>query len=106
MSREPRTGRPDPATTPAPSGARSIGRRSASAVVAFRSGAILVLALLAGCEANRDMAPSAEMADTAAVRRAMAEPEVRDALLDTMPGGEMARGDSGAAADLLEDKMP
>ena len=38
------------------------------------------------------------------VMRAMREPAARDAMLDTMPGGEMARGDSVAEMRLLDGK--
>jgi hypothetical protein len=38
------------------------------------------------------------------VVRAMHEPGARDSMLDTIPGGEMARGDSAAAQKLLRRK--
>ena len=34
----------------------------------------------------------------------MQDPAARDAMLDTMPGGEMARGDSAAEMRLLDSK--
>lgn len=61
---------------------------------------------LAACEPQEEMAESLDMPDTMAVQRALEEPRRRDALLDTMPGGEMAIGDSAAEMELLEDKMP
>lgn len=67
--------------------------------------AILALGALAGCQPQDDMAESMDMPDTTAVRRALEEPARRDALLDTMPGGEMAIGDSVAEVELLKDKM-
>ena len=50
----------------------------------------LGLALAVGCGRERDMPEKVEM---------------RDSMLDTMPGGEMARGDSAAAMKLLKGKM-
>ncbi len=67
--------------------------------------AILTLCVLNGCEPQGEMAESVDMPDTMAVRRALEEPARRDALLDTMPGGEMAIGDSAAEMELLKDKM-
>lgn len=70
--------------------------------------ALVAASILAvhGCGRDREMAESVEMPDTMEVRRALDDPEARDVLLDTMPGGEMARGDSAAERRLLEDKMP
>lgn len=79
-----------------------VRRRLTLAGLALLAGA----ALTGACEENRDMAPSAEMPDTTALHEAMTVPAARDALLDTMPGGEMARGDSAAERSLLEEKMP
>lgn len=67
--------------------------------------AVLVTGL-AACGADRDMAESADMPDTAQVQRALSEREARDSLLDTLPGGEMVRGDTAAATKLLSEKMP
>ena len=67
--------------------------------------AALAGASLAACESQREMTESMEMADTMAVHRALHEPALRDALLDTMPGGEMAIGDSTAEMELLKDKV-
>ena len=62
------------------------------------------LTALAACGMERDMPERAEMPDTADITRAMHDPAMRDSMLDTMPGGEMARGDSAAAMKLLEMK--
>ena len=51
------------------------------------------------------MPESMQLADTMAVVEAMHDDSARDALLDTMPGGEMARGDSAAEMRLLKEKM-
>lgn len=67
--------------------------------------AVLAPLALFGCERQEPMADSVDMPDTMAVQRAMEDPERRDALLDTMPGGEMVHGDSSAVMDLLDDKM-
>lgn len=67
--------------------------------------AVLVTGL-AACGADRDMAESADMPDTAQVQLALNEREARDSLLDTLPGGEMVRGDTAAATKLLSEKMP
>lgn len=76
------------------------------ALGALGAGILLVAASTAGCTPDRDMPEAAEMPDSAEVRRAMESPRARDSMLDTLPGGEMARGDSTAAGRLLEDKMP
>jgi hypothetical protein len=39
------------------------------------------------------------------VARAMYDATARDSMLATIPGGEMARGDSSAARKLLQKKM-
>lgn len=70
-----------------------------------RAAAALALAALAGCGSERPMAERADMPDSMPVMRAMGDAKARDALLDTMPGGEMARGDSTAEMRLLKDKM-
>lgn len=67
---------------------------------------MVALAALSGCERQAEMAESVDIADTMAVHGAMEEPARRKALLDTMPGGEMAIGDSTAEMELLEEKMP
>lgn len=66
---------------------------------------VALLAALAGCERQSDMAESLDVPDSVAAA-AMDDPEARAGLLDTMPGGEMAVGDSAMEADLLEEKAP
>ena len=73
-------------------------------------GALLVVllttvSLVLGCGRERDMPEKAEMADSMPVMRAMGNRMAADSMLDTMPGGEMARGDSAAAMKLLKKKM-
>ncbi len=50
------------------------------------------------------MTEQVEMPDTMKVMRAMHDAAPRDAMLDTMSGGEMARGDSAAEMRLLDRK--
>jgi len=57
------------------------------------------------CGTERQMRDRLEMPDTMDVMRAMADEGVRDSLMDVMPGGEMARGDSAAVMELLERKL-
>lgn len=70
----------------------------------------LILAALAAvwltvaCGPERDMPERLEMPDTMNVVQAMEDEAVRDSLMDVMPGGEMARGDSAATMELLERK--
>ena len=64
-----------------------------------------VLVAVAGCGHDRDMPDRAAMPDSMPVVRAMRSPTARDSMLDTLPGGEMARGDSAAAMKLLKRKM-
>lgn len=65
----------------------------------------LVIAAVAACGRERDMPERVEMPDSAEVMRALTDAAAMDSMLDTIPGGEMARGDSAAAADLLKKKM-
>lgn len=67
--------------------------------------AALALLLPLACRGERDMAEQAQMPDTMPIVRAMQEATARDSMLDTIPGGEMARGDSAAAMQLLKKKM-
>lgn len=67
--------------------------------------ALLILFAWMGCGQERDMPERAEMPDSMPLMRAMHQPDVRDSMLDTIPGGEMARGDSAAAMRLLKKKM-
>lgn len=68
--------------------------------------AIACASLAGACGSERDMPDSVEMPDTMEVKRALDDPAAGDAMLDTMPGGEMVRGDSAASRRLLRDKMP
>ena len=66
---------------------------------------IVILTLLAGCAAckqNRPMADKVEMphADSTVMTNAAK----LDSMLDTMPGGEMVRGNDSAAMRLLQKK--
>ncbi len=75
--------------------------------MAARSNTILSLVaalLLLGCGRERDMPEKAEMPDSMPVARAMHDAGARDSMLDTIPGGEMARGDSASAMKLLKKK--
>jgi hypothetical protein len=76
----------------------------------MRTGSLSILAIAAvilasGCRKQREMADHVEMPDTMPVVRAMHDPVARDSMLDTIPGGEMARGDSAAAMNMLKKKM-
>jgi hypothetical protein len=64
-------------------------------------------ALLAGlaCTRQQPVRDHVDLSDTAAVRRAMQDTRARDSMLDTIPGGEMVRGDSAAELRLLRKKM-
>ena len=64
---------------------------------------VIVLALVAACKENRPMADQVEMprADSGLVQN----PMKADSMLDTMPGGEMVRGNDSAAMKLLRKKM-
>ena len=57
---------------------------------------------IAGCRENRPMADRVEMPvmDSAVA----ADPMKADSMLDTMPGGEMVRGNDSAAVRLLRKK--
>jgi hypothetical protein len=76
---------------------------------AVRSLALAAVVLLPGpafgCGRERDMPERVEMRDSMPVKRALRNRMAADSMLDTMPGGEMARGDSAAAAALLKRKM-
>ena len=67
--------------------------------------AAVALLAAAACGRERDMAEKVEMPDTIPIVRAMEDAAARDSMLDTIPGGEMARGDSTAAMRLLKSKM-
>jgi hypothetical protein len=66
---------------------------------------LAAIVCVAACGRERDMPERVEMPDSAAVMRALASEAAMDSMLDTIPGGEMARGDSAAAAALLKKKM-
>jgi hypothetical protein len=83
-----------------------VGRsRRLVSLLGASAAAVAGLVLGAGCGQERDMPEHAEMPDSMPVVRAMHEPGARDSMLDTIPGGEMARGDSAAAMRLLKTKM-
>ena len=65
----------------------------------------LILTLAAACGREREMPERVEMPDSAAVMRTLGSEAAMDSMLDTIPGGEMARGDSAAAARLLKKNM-
>ena len=65
---------------------------------------LTAISLTASCGPERDMPERLEMPDTNDVVRAMEDEAVRDSLMDVMPGGEMARGDSAATMELLARK--
>ncbi|MGH7723847.1 MAG: hypothetical protein ACREOU_00285 [Candidatus Eiseniibacteriota bacterium] len=73
--------------------------RGAAAAVA------VALLTVMGCTRERDMNEQVEMPDSMSAMRAMHESTARDSMLDTIPGGEMARGDSAASMRLLKRKM-
>jgi hypothetical protein len=81
---------------------RGLVRSGAWYVVGAWAGTVLVLAT-AACGRNKPMADRVEMPamDTATVMDAAR----RDSMLDTMPGGEMVRGNDSAAVRLLRRKM-
>lgn len=53
---------------------------------------------------DSDMPERLELANTMNVVRAMEDEAMRDSLMDVISGGEMARGNSAAAMELLERK--
>ncbi len=68
---------------------------------------VAMTVLLAGgmsCAKERDMPERMEMPDSMPIVQAIEDAEMRDSILDVMPGGEMVRGDSTAALRLLEAK--
>jgi hypothetical protein len=77
-------------------------RRAAARVAAVV--AATVLASASACGTERDMSDRMEMPDSMPVVEAMHDEAMRDSMLDVMPGGEMARGDSAASMRLLEKK--
>lgn len=76
--------------------------RNAGLVVALCA----ITAEAAGCgRTERDTAEQMDMPDSMPIVRALEDDSARDRMLDTMPGGEMARGDSAASLRLLKKKM-
>jgi len=75
-------------------------------MVRRRLGLVLVGAglLALACGRERDMPERLEMPDTMPIMRAMQDAGARDSMMDTLPGGEMARGDSAASMELLRRK--
>lgn len=67
--------------------------------------ALALAALVSACGSEKDMPDTMDMADTMTAARAMQSTASLDSMLDTLPGGEMARGDSAASMDLLHQKM-
>ena len=65
----------------------------------------VAVVLVAACGRDREMPERVEMPDSSEVMRALADEVAMDSMLDTLPGGEMARGDSAAAEKLLKKKM-
>lgn len=64
---------------------------------------MLIGLLAVACRANRPMVDRVEMPD--ADSTLMADPMKADGLFDTMPGGEMVRGNPSATARLLKAKI-
>jgi hypothetical protein len=79
---------------------RKIGRKRSIALFAA-----VVAVSGPGCRKDADMPERVEMPDSTPVSRAMHDAAMRDSMLDSIPGGEMARGDSAAAMQLLKKKM-
>ena len=68
---------------------------------------VMLLGLLVlACAEERDMPETVEMRDSMPIVRALESADARDSMLDTLPGGEMVRGDSAASERLLLDKVP
>ena len=66
---------------------------------------LMVLVLTAAaCGRTKDMPERVDVHDTMPVMKAMRDMNAADSMLDTMPGGEMARGDSTSAMKLLQKK--
>lgn len=70
------------------------------------AGFILPVCLaLAACSTEQDMPEAVDMQDSMPLMRALDDMSAADSMLDTLPGGEMVRGDSAAARRLLLDKV-
>ena len=68
-------------------------------------GAWFTALLTVGCKKDREMADQMEMPDPTYIMEVMADEVMMDSMLDVMPGGEMVRGDSAAAEQLLRQKL-
>ena len=68
-------------------------------------GAAIAVSVVMACGREADISDHVEMPDTMPILRAMQNAAARDSMLDSMPGGEMARGDSVAEMRLLKGKM-
>jgi len=68
-----------------------------------RGALICALVLATSCRENREMADRVELPvmDSTLIR----EPMKLDSMLDTLPGGEMVRGNDSAAIRLIKKKM-
>jgi len=70
------------------------------------AGLILSVCLgFAACSTEQDMPEVVDMQDSMPLMRAIDDMSAADSMLDTLPGGEMVRGDSAAARRLLRDKV-
>jgi hypothetical protein len=63
---------------------------------------VAFLLMLPACRENR---PTADRAEAPPADSALLNPMKADSMLDTMPGGEMARGNDSAARRLIKKKM-
>lgn len=65
----------------------------------------LILPLLLASLACRENRPTADRTEAPPADSAMLDPMKADSMLDTMPGGEMARGNDSAVKRLIKKKM-
>jgi hypothetical protein len=68
--------------------------------VVRRSVTLLLALAVVACRQNRNMSDRATVTDTTAIKN----PMKADSMLDTMPGGEMAKGNDSATMHLLKKK--
>jgi len=66
---------------------------------------LLASTWVVACTRNQDMPETMEMPDSMEIMKAMGDEAMLDSMLDVMPGGEMARGDSAAAKELMRRKQ-
>jgi hypothetical protein len=85
--------------------ARGLGLGRGGDVCGWGMLVLVPVLLVAGCRKEAGMVDHVEMPDTMPVARAMHDPAARDSMLDSIPGGEMARGDSAASMQFLKKKM-